>query len=253
MKKIIRKLFAAKPPPNPMKQRVIPWFAAKGDKTLRLDYDLNENSIVFDLGGYHGCWTADIYCKYGCFVHVFEPSLEFASLISNKFSHNKRISVHKCGLSNANTSVNLSREDDRSSIYEQGSSKDEGKVEEIVLVDAAEFFRENNITHIDLMKINIEGGEYDLLDHLIENGLHLKIRNIQVQFHDFVPDAENRMKAIQEKLGKSHSTTYQYEFVWENWRLKDDIASDKGTPHQELLIRTRTSLPHATCYRTGGA
>lgn len=215
-----------------MKKRVAPWFAAKGDKTLRLDYDLNENSIVFDLGGYHGSWAADIYCKYGCFVHVFEPSIEFANLISNRFSHNKRITINECGLSNANLRVNLSREDDRSSIYEQGSSKDGGKVEEIVLVDAVEFFREHNITHIDLMKINIEGGEYDLLDHLISNSLHLMIRNIQVQFHDFVPDAANRMKAIQEKLGKSHSTTYQYEFVWENWRLKDERAALPSSSHR---------------------
>ena len=30
------------------------WFADRGDQTLRLDYDLNENSVVLDLGGYHG-------------------------------------------------------------------------------------------------------------------------------------------------------------------------------------------------------
>ena len=29
------------------------WFAdRKGDQTLRLVYDLNENSVVLDLGGY---------------------------------------------------------------------------------------------------------------------------------------------------------------------------------------------------------
>jgi hypothetical protein len=50
------------------------------------------------------------------------------------------------------------------------------------------------------------------------------VSNVQVQFHDFVPDAERRMRRIQEKLGKTHSLTYQYLFVWENWALKSNPA-----------------------------
>ena len=71
------------------------------------------------------------------------------------------------------------------------------------------------------MKVNIEGGEYDLLEGLIENGLTARIRNIQVQFHDFVPNAYERMKNIQLSLSKTHKITYQFEFVWENWELNE--------------------------------
>jgi hypothetical protein len=52
-----------------------------------------------------------------------------------------------------------------------------------------------------------------------------QIENIQVQFHDFVPDAEGRMQRIQEKLAQTHELTYQYLFVWENWRRRP-----AGTP-----------------------
>ena len=31
---------------------------------LRLDYNLNENSVVFDLGGYEVQWASDIFSKY---------------------------------------------------------------------------------------------------------------------------------------------------------------------------------------------
>ena len=41
--------------------RVAPWLADNGDKTYRLDYNLNENSVVFDLGGYEGQWASDIF------------------------------------------------------------------------------------------------------------------------------------------------------------------------------------------------
>lgn len=39
----------------------------------------------------------------------------------------------------------------------------------IKLLRAAEFFNQHQIHNIDLMKINIKGGEYDLLEHLIES------------------------------------------------------------------------------------
>jgi hypothetical protein len=70
------------------------------------------------------------------------------------------------------------------------------------------------------MKVNIEGGEYDLLDHLIESGLIQRVRWLQVQFHDFVPNAAERMRAIQDRLRATHEPEWQHEFVWESWRRK---------------------------------
>ncbi len=77
------------------------------------------------------------------------------------------------------------------------------------------------ITAIDLMKINIEGAEYDLLEYLIASGLVRRIRRFQIQFHDFVLDAEARMLAIQEQLASTHRVTYQFPFIWENWVSKE--------------------------------
>lgn len=63
-------------------RRVQPWVKAKGDLTLRLDYEfLNPKSVVFDLGGYEGQWASDIFGKYGSKVFVFEPMLEYAKFI----------------------------------------------------------------------------------------------------------------------------------------------------------------------------
>lgn len=202
--------------PNPHKTCVKSWVDANGDKTLRLDYNLNENSIVFDMGGYHGDWTAEIFCKYGCFMHVFEPVQSFTQIIKKKFIKNKKIFVHQYGLSSGNALINLFLGEDASSVFATEGSN----LEQIKLVDAIDYFGENNISKIDLMKINIEGGEYDLLERLIESGFIANISNIQVQFHDFVPNAKERTGKIQKKLQETHSLTYQYEFVWENWELQ---------------------------------
>ncbi len=195
------------------------WFRDQGDKSLRLDYDLNENSMVFDLGGYEGQWTSDIFSKYGCTVHVFEPVAEFAEWIGNRFRPNKKIIVHNCGLAGENKTVRLALGKDGSSAFKSGEH-----VTEIRLVRALDFFIEHNISQIDLMKINIEGGEYELLEHLIGSDLIKNIRNVQIQFHDFVPDAERKMRQIQGDLERTHRLTYQYVFVWENWTLNTATA-----------------------------
>lgn len=196
--------------------RVQPWFAANGDATLRLKYDLNENSIVFDLGGYKGEFASDIYNKFSPTIYVFEPILSFYEIIKNKFSHNKKVKSFHFGLSNIEEKMNISLADNSSSVYIKSD-----ETETIQLKSIVEFIESNKIEKVDLIKINIEGGEYGVLESLLESNLISKFTNIQVQFHDFIiPNAKQRMNAIQEKLSITHKLTYQYEFVWENWQLK---------------------------------
>src|SRR3989304_340049 len=200
---------------DPAETRVRDWYAAKGDTNLRLDYDLSERSLVFDLGGYEGQWASDIFAMYRCEVYVFEPVPEFAEKITPRFRHNSRINVFKFGLSCRNETARIGLAKDASSTYLATKESPE-----IPLVSVSEFLRDHGIGTIDLMKINIEGGEYDLLEHLIDAGLITRIRNIQVQFHDFVPSASTRMAAIQRDLAATHDPTYQFPFVWENWRIR---------------------------------
>ena len=78
----------------------------------------------------------------------------------------------------------------------------------------------HDVGEVALMKINIEGSEYPLLEHIIDTGLIKQIRELQIQFHDFVPDAQSRMQEIQNRLSETHSPTWQYHYIWENWKRK---------------------------------
>ena len=42
-------------------QRVKPWLEIKGDQFLRLNYNLNPDSVVFDIGGYKGEFSTSIF------------------------------------------------------------------------------------------------------------------------------------------------------------------------------------------------
>jgi FkbM family methyltransferase len=195
-------------------KRVKPWFEIDGDNTLRLNYGLDTSSIVIDVGGYEGKWANDIYERYNCTVIIFEPIKKYYDKIVERFKGNNKIKVYNYALSNRDSNEKISLLSDSSSIFKKSKN-----YENITLVNSSSFFDKETIGKIDLIKINIEGGEYDLLENLIESGLISNIKNIQVQFHDFVKRAKKRMKKIEEDLSQTHHLTYRFEFVWENWEI----------------------------------
>lgn len=197
------------------------WFSLKGDETLRLDYPLDSSSVVFDAGGYEGDFAAAIHERYGCTVHVFEPVEAFYDFLRKRFVGNDRVIVHPFGLGGRTETVTMNLEANGSSHVKGGdTSKGTIKAE---IVSFSDFIQQEGIQKVDLMKVNIEGAEFDLLDHMLVKGCLPMIGNLQVQFHRFVPDAARRRRAIRNHLKLTHEPTYEFYFVWENWRRRSAV------------------------------
>lgn len=201
-------------------RRVAEWISAGKDRTLRLDYDLGPGSIVLDVGGYVGQWASDIYARFRCTVHVFEPVRTFADEIERRFARNPDVHVHPFGLGGATREEAFSIAGVGSTVLDRPGRTAERR-ELVPIVAAADFLTEVGIDAVALAKVNVEGGEYELLEHLLDAGLAPRFRNLQVQFHDFVPDARARMESIQQRLAATRRLTWQEEFIWENWLRVD--------------------------------
>ena len=193
------------------------WYREKGDEKLRLNYKLNEQSIVFDIGGYIGDFANLIYEKYKCNVYIFEPSPTFYKICLERFKNNKKIFCFNYGLSDSENEYLLSNEKEASSIAKNIIDKNG---EFVKIRKFSEVFEELNINKIDLLKVNIEGSEYNLMPHIIEEKLIERINNIQIQFHIFIADAKEKRDKIINSLEKTHKRDWCYWFVWENWSLK---------------------------------
>lgn len=192
---------------------VIRWMAEHGDYTYRLDYDLNPDSIVLDVGGYLGDWAASIYIRYGCDVQIFEPVPAFADTMLQRFKGNHSLVIHPYGLSNHNHDINIALIGDASSIYKNGDTGISVKMRDVESALAG-------IEQVDIMKLNIEGGEFEVLERLIETGSINKIKNIQIQFHYWVDNYSARLESLQNKMSETHIQTWSFDHVWENWKLK---------------------------------
>lgn len=191
------------------------WFKEQGDGNLRLSYELDSDSIVFDVGGYEGNWAEQIHDKFNPSIFIFEPVPEYAKAIKGKFSNHPKIKTCEYGLSNKDNNLEIYLNDDNSSFHISKT----GKVVKVeIKALSLNLLNELKVDKINLMKINIEGAEYELLDHIIDNGIISKIDSLQVQFHNFVPEAIKKRNAIRAKLNRTHTETWCYEFVWENWK-----------------------------------
>lgn len=188
------------------------WFKCKGDIRFRLNHNLNKDSIVFDVGSYKGKFTKDIFNKFGCNVYSFEPVKKFIECMDQSVRNNK-IKIYNFGLGTETRKEIIYLNGDETSIY------GDGDFIEVLFVNIIEFLKENNIRKIDLMELNIEGGEYELLNYLFKNDWIKNIKNIQVQFHKNIKDHKAKRESLRAKLSLTHKLTYDFPFIMENWRI----------------------------------
>lgn len=194
-------------------------FQEKDGENLRLDYPLGRDAIVLDVGGYLGDFAADIVCKYGCRVIVFEPVGLYAEKISDRFKFNNSVIVVQAGLGGVEREDYITIAGMESGVFESKPESNSQK-EKIKILSIVDYLKAQDYQRIDLLKINIEGGEYELMLSLLEHPeLMNKIRFLQIQFHDFITDAVNLRNEIQEKLSETHQMMWEFPFIWESWKV----------------------------------
>jgi hypothetical protein len=188
------------------------WKQDNGDNTHNLNWDLNCDSIVLDIGSYKGQWLQTICNKYNCYGIGCEPTqeafLESFSKISDK------ISFINCGVTveeSSDIKMNVGT-DDSSIVRKLQNSKEET----VKMFNVNEFFKtilKNPI--INLVQINIEGYEYVLLPYMISMGLFNNIKAVQIQFHNISDQCDKKKEDICKSLKDlGFETKFDYRFVW---------------------------------------
>ena len=156
---------------------------------IRYEYDIKPDDYVIDLGSYQRKWADEIERRYKCKVDCFDLLINRAAWIFDGV-------------------LKFADEADQAHGTETGELQSD-------CFDIVQFLNRE----VRLMKINIEGAEYPILNHIIKSGKIGMIKEIQVQFHT-VEGYEQMYDAIGNELNKTHCLTYRYPFVWENGRRK---------------------------------
>jgi FkbM family methyltransferase len=191
------------------------WKRVHGDKTLKVDFPLTSESIVFDVGAYTGDYAAEIGSRYRCRVEAFEPIEAYADLAREAVADLAQVTVHTFGLSDRTKTLDMTVEGLGSSAFRSGSDSVPASFR-----DVSEVISDARCAQIDLIKINVEGGEYEILPRLIETR-QIEICNfILVQFHLIRNGDRDRYSAVATGLSKTHRLAWRFPFIWELWERR---------------------------------
>jgi FkbM family methyltransferase len=186
------------------------------EESDRLNLPLDADSVVLDIGAHEGWFTGEIWNKFGCRIHAFEPVGEFYSKLAKRFPDNPKIRMWPFAVGDRTTIVEMGVKGDLTGVFCQ----DFNERRYVPMYDIAEAVDTCDIDHIDYVTINCEGGEYALLDRLIGTGMIKRIPYLSVQFHTVVPDYQARMERIIDRLKETHDHVYGSPFVWDGFTLR---------------------------------
>jgi len=173
---------------------------------LRYEYPLKPDDLVVDVGGYEGKFANEIRRRYDCRVSCFEPVF-YEQL---RKTIDSEVLLFPFGLGNSERNETFYVKGDMTGGWADGDP---------VYVKIANI--NTVITYpVALLKLNCEGGEYEILEAILDDGDPLLYDNIQVQFHNIFPDSEARWQKIRERLLVTHELTYDAPWCWENYKRK---------------------------------
>jgi FkbM family methyltransferase len=194
--------------------------AITANRQLLHEAEIDSTSIVIDAGAYTGEWAQEILDLYNPTIHAFEPDPRNFKKLEKRALGCSGLIPYQYGLGDKNETVRMTLELLGSTMFSDTSEKKGVPCAEVEIRDIADTWKSLGLNRVDLMKINIEGAEFPLLERMIAVDLLRKVDCFMIQFHEWHPGAYHRRKKIREALGRSHNLVWDYHFIWEKWVLK---------------------------------
>jgi FkbM family methyltransferase len=197
--------------------------AARQNPRLLYDIDLHDGAVMVDVGGYEGEWSGQILARAetqgarAVDLHVFEPEPNSLERLQRALGEDGRVHLHPFGLASCDRFQRMAVGGPGTSQFKSGSQPGFFGAADLELRDVNTVVTRLGIDHIDVMMINIEGGEYELIDRLYETDWLPRIDCLLVQFHEFGPDAYRARRRNRRELAESHRCTWSYKWVFERW------------------------------------
>ena len=182
---------------------------------------ISHDSVVYSCGiGTDVSFDLEIIHRFGAEVHAFDPtprSLEWLKMQQLP----GRFRVHEYGLADHDGSTSFALPN---SPLHVSHSMVLGRSHQKATISApvrriASIMKELGHTRIDLLKMDIEGAEYDVIDDLVTGSV--PVRQLCVEFHHRWPEigagktrnAIDRLRAAGYRIFHSADTGEEYSFV----------------------------------------
>lgn len=190
-----------------------------GSQWTLLTRDMNRNAVIYSGGvGEDISFELELIDRFGVQVHIFDPSPVGKNTIDKALKQSYGLEKHllfsPLGLAaTATSNFSLGGGDHENAWFRTARQRDSASVSCTTIpaeMDA------NGHDHIDLLKMDIEGFEYEVLENCFAS--NLSIKQICVEFHDFYPDISKMatfrtiMKLKRTKFSLVHKHRHDHTF-----------------------------------------
>ncbi len=142
-------------------------------------------SLIIDGGANVGSYSQLLRKYTSAVIHAFEPVESTYQKLCKNLEKQENTFLHHTGLFKENCSkeINLYKSSTHSSIYEShGINAEPSAKTTIKLIKGDDFMKEHSITHIDFLKLDLEGAEYDALEGFQEALSNQAITAVQFEY-----------------------------------------------------------------------
>ena len=171
------------------------------------DLPISSPKTVLDIGASIGLWTEWVLQQNAHQVYAFEPNKNALKDLHKLHGHNDRVTIIDKAIYKDNTQLDLHCSNENSLVsslhphdgsgFIGNSNISSYKVDTITLET---FIKEHNVKHIDLVKIDIEGGEFDIIPNLKQSTFDI-IDSFLIEIHwQIVEDGEAKLKELKDTL-----------------------------------------------------
>ncbi|AMV21489.1 Methyltransferase domain protein [Planctomyces sp. SH-PL14] len=182
---------------------------------------LPKGALIIDCGANVGQVTA-AFVKQGCEVHAFEPDPYAIEKFESKFAGHPQVHLHKAAVGTEPGELMLFRTErfetrpERATIESSLVRRDihtSGNAVSVQVIDLIAFIRQLD-RRVDVLKVDIEGAEVDLVNRLIDEGLHREISAIYVETHErFSDDLAQRTQALRDRVRREGIRNVNLDWV----------------------------------------
>jgi len=159
---------------------------------------LNEKSVIYSGGvGKDITFEHALVNQFGSAVVLFDPSPTGAETMNLPENQNPKFNFHPVALADHCGKLNFAPPQNP----EEGSwftHAEAAETIEVPCVDLSTLMERNGHTHIDLIKIDIEGAEYGVIDDLLKR--KIPVKQILVEYHHGMLPGIRRSQSIRSIL-----------------------------------------------------
>jgi FkbM family methyltransferase len=195
-----------------------------------LFYKMPPDAVCIDCGANVGKFT-DAVLHQGGRSYAFEPNAVLFNFLSRKYAGNRRVQLFKAALGASDGTAKFylpaDTHDNPSATYEDGSLWQRQRREQaqsydtVQVMDFARFLKQEfgagsqaAQPPIWLIKMDIEGSEFEVVERLITEQVYRLARHIVVETHEkFFSDQEDRLQRLRHIISEAGADNIELGWV----------------------------------------